>query len=135
MPPTSEPETETDYPVILGQWDEFVRGIEQFNAGACFEAHETLEALWMLASGSEKCLLQGLIQLAVACHHWQRGNFKGAASLLAKAEQKLILIQAGFLETGLLLADLEFARQELQTRQAAGPGPPLKIVLKKRFIP
>ncbi|HEY9838869.1 MAG TPA: DUF309 domain-containing protein, partial [Candidatus Obscuribacterales bacterium] len=93
----------------MGQWDEFVRGIEQFNAGACFEAHETLEALWMLASGSEKCLLQGLIQLAVACHHWQRGNFKGAASLLAKAEQKLKGVQTGFLETGRLMAEMERA--------------------------
>ena len=67
----------------------FQRGIEQFNEGDYFEAHETLEALWKSESGPVRNLLQGIIQLAVALHHVRRGNQKGALSLLERALVRL----------------------------------------------
>lgn len=57
-------------------------GVRQFNNGEWFECHETLELLWISATGDLRNLYQGIIQLAIALHHWRNGNFNGAISLL-----------------------------------------------------
>lgn len=57
-------------------------GIRQFNAAQWYECHETLELLWIPATGDLRNLYQGIIQLAIALHHWRNGNFSGAVSLL-----------------------------------------------------
>jgi predicted metal-dependent hydrolase len=56
--------------------------IRQFNSTAWFECHETLEALWMQAHGEERDLYQGIIQIAIALHHWRNRNYPGALRLL-----------------------------------------------------
>jgi len=68
---------------------QFERGIELFNAGKFFEAHEAWEEIWLGERGGEKAFLQGLIQVAAAFHHQQRGNRKGMESLLAAGLAKL----------------------------------------------
>lgn len=60
-----------------------------FDAGLYFEVHELLEPHWMRADGAERRALQGLIQVAVAFHHQERGNREGAISLLAEGLAKL----------------------------------------------
>jgi uncharacterized protein len=67
----------------------FLRGIEQFNRGEFFAAHETWEAIWLTASGTDRDFLQGIIQLAAAFHHWRGGNAEGALSLLRRGLNKL----------------------------------------------
>jgi uncharacterized protein len=68
---------------------QFFRGIEQFNRREFFDAHETWEELWLEAAGPEKTFLQGLIQVAAAfCHH-QRGNTAGTLSLLRAGLERL----------------------------------------------
>ena len=57
-------------------------GIRQFNNGEWFECHETLELLWISETGDLRNLYQGIIQLAIALHHWRNGNFNGAICLL-----------------------------------------------------
>ena len=64
-------------------------GIELFNKGEFFDAHEVLEEVWRAAPSSEKKFLQGLIQVAVALHHYSRGNLIGARSLLKRAHRNL----------------------------------------------
>lgn len=64
-------------------------GIRFFNSQRFFEAHEALEALWLTEQGDEKLLLHGLIQVAAAFHHHQRGNWDGFRSLLVKGSSKL----------------------------------------------
>jgi uncharacterized protein len=61
---------------------QFARGIGQFNRREFFDAHETWEELWLKAAGPEKTFLQGLIQVAAAFCHYQRGNPAGTLSLL-----------------------------------------------------
>src|SRR6478672_5136108 len=68
-------------------------GIEQFNCEEFFEAHETWEQAWMTLGGSEKLLLQGLIQAAAACVKWQRGEPKGAFRLATSAIGKLYSLE------------------------------------------
>jgi uncharacterized protein len=53
------------------QWlccDEYLYGIDLFNYGYWWEAHEALEAVWVAAGRQTECglFLQGLIQVAVA---------------------------------------------------------------------
>ena len=54
----------------------------EFNRGDWFECHETLEDLWVGSEGEMRDLYQGILQLAIALHHWRNGNFRGAVSLL-----------------------------------------------------
>ena len=57
--------------------------------GLAFNAHEVLEAAWKNCPDDERMLWQGLAQLAVGITHVQRGNVKGAMSLLRSASARL----------------------------------------------
>jgi predicted metal-dependent hydrolase len=57
--------------------------------GLAFGAHEVLEAAWKNGPDDERTLWQGLAQLAVGITHVQRGNVKGATSLLRSASARL----------------------------------------------
>ena len=57
--------------------------------GLAFSAHEVLEAAWKNGPDDERMLWQGLAQLAVGITHVQRGNVKGATSLLRSASARL----------------------------------------------
>jgi len=54
-----------------------------------FEVHEVLEPPWQRAGGDDRRTLQGLIQAAVAWHHWRHGNVAGATRLANAARVKL----------------------------------------------
>lgn len=114
------------WPILTSHRQAFDAALAEFAAGAFFDAHESLEELWMLAAGAEKRCLQGLIQLSVACYHWQQGNARGAASLLAKAEAKLCQVPDGL--NLKLLAEIQAARHLLQTAQQAGEAIPLPVI-------
>lgn len=61
-----------------------------FNTGLYFEFHEILEEVWMaLRDPAIRRLLQGLVQVAVALYHLERGNRRGARSLLRYGAEKL----------------------------------------------
>jgi uncharacterized protein len=53
--------------------------------GMAFNAHEVLEAAWKNGPKDEKALWQALAQLAVGITHVQRGNNKGASTVLHRA--------------------------------------------------
>ena len=67
----------------------FRHGIELFNRGEFFEAHEVLEDVWRAAPAEQKLFLQGMIQVAVGLHHYRSGNRAGAQSVLARAARNL----------------------------------------------
>lgn len=56
----------------------YLAGIEHFNVCDFFEAHETWEELWTEYRGPARKFYQGLIQVAVALHHFGNGNTRGA---------------------------------------------------------
>jgi predicted metal-dependent hydrolase len=68
---------------------QFLTGVSLFNARKFFQAHEVWEELWLAGLEPEKSFLQGLIQLAAACHHHRRGNPRGARSLATTGLAKL----------------------------------------------
>jgi predicted metal-dependent hydrolase len=59
----------------------YLQGIEHFNACDFFEAHEVWEAVWTEYQGPARKFYQGLIQVAVALHHFGNGNIRGARKL------------------------------------------------------
>jgi len=67
----------------------FLEGIEHFNARRFWEAHEAWETLWLEAESDLEQFLQGLIQVAAAYHHIQRGTYRGAPRLFAAGLRRL----------------------------------------------
>jgi predicted metal-dependent hydrolase len=61
---------------------QLLQGIREFNRGEWYECHETVEDLWIGEHGELRDFYQGIIQIAIALHHWRNGNFGGAVSLL-----------------------------------------------------
>lgn len=59
----------------------YLQGIEHFNVCDFFEAHEVWEELWQDYQGHARAFYQGLIQAAVALHHFGNGNIRGAKKL------------------------------------------------------
>lgn len=62
-----------------------IRGLEYFNAGDYFEAHEFLEAAWRAEAGPVRELYRGVLQVAVGYYHIKRGNFVGALKMFKRS--------------------------------------------------
>jgi len=68
----------------------FAAGVEAYERGDFFEAHEILEPAWMGTDDiAERDLYQGLIKLAAAFVHGVRGNPAGIAKNLTRARERL----------------------------------------------
>jgi len=64
-------------PLLLG------RGIEEFNAGAYYACHETLEELWRAEGRPIRRLYQGILLVGVSLYKvYEQANYVGAVSLL-----------------------------------------------------
>lgn len=92
-------------------------GIRQFNAGEWYDCHETLEELWIGETGEVRDLLQGMLQIAVALHHWRNGNHGGAVSLLKGGVTYLQRVSDTCLwvDVAALIADADIVRSSLET--------------------
>lgn len=78
----------------------YLYGIDLFNNGYWWEAHEAWEVVWLAAGGrSSPCgiFVQGLIQLAAAQLKRVSGSSPGAQSLTAGACEKLAVVTGIFL--------------------------------------
>lgn len=69
--------------------EDFWQGVEQFNEQEFYACHDTLEALWMEALEPQKKFYQGILQIAVACHHLGNLNWRGAVILLGEGIGRL----------------------------------------------
>lgn len=63
--------------------------LELFNRQEYWDSHEVLEDLWRETEGELRDLYQGLIQVAAALVHWQRGNRHGMDQLEQRATTRL----------------------------------------------
>ena len=93
-------------------------GINFFNAGQYFEAHEAWEELWRQTGGPLRLYYQGLVQSAVGLHHLGRGNLNGARAQLGKALQKLEQYPEAFcrIDNRALIAAIQSALHDLTPR-------------------
>jgi predicted metal-dependent hydrolase len=92
-----------------------VEGIEQYNEGYFFEAHEIWEDLWMQCPWPTRRFLQGLIQLAAAFVHFVRHEYPGTVRLLGHAHEKLSDFAPRYMDVdvGSLLARTAAVRDEI----------------------
>jgi uncharacterized protein len=61
--------------------DDPTKGIELFNSGRYWDAHEAWEHEWMPdRKGPESGFYKGLIQVAAGCLHYERRNRRGAVN-------------------------------------------------------
>jgi uncharacterized protein len=71
----------------------YLQGIAYFNACEFFEAHEVWEDLWKSYSGDLRLFYKGLIQAAVALHHFGNGNIRGARKVYGSSRGYLAAYQ------------------------------------------
>lgn len=107
-------------------------GCDEFNSALFFECHERFEEIWQLESGPVRDLYKGLIQVAAAFVHLQRGKFIGGERLLRTALAYL----APYRETGAMGFDVEAvcrATEDMYERLlAVGPGGVSSLDLMRR---
>lgn len=95
-------------------------GVELFNRRDFFHAHEVWEDWWRLTTHPEKPTVQGMIQVAVALHHFSAGNFEGALSVMERAFHNLEDAPNDFYGIDIedLLRKVRHAIEQLRIRQA-----------------
>ena len=63
--------------------------VDQFNQGDWYASHDGFEALWHETLEPDRTVLQGILQIAVAHLHRERGNLRGATMLLGEGLGRL----------------------------------------------
>lgn len=89
LPPGSEGVPRIPDDLALAPVETLAYAQDLLDRGLAFNAHEVLEAAWKNGPADEQALWQGLTQLAVGITHAQRGNVKGAITLLSRARAHL----------------------------------------------
>lgn len=110
----------------------YLYGIDLFNHGYWWEAHEALETVWLAAGGRETpcgLFVQGLIQLAAAQLKRFIAEPRGAQSLTDAACEKLSLAKGIFL--GVEVAPL-IAEAQRCLREDRGEFPRIVLCLPER---
>jgi len=64
-------------------------GIERFNAGQYWLAHEALEDAWRDEEGIVRDLYRGILQAAVVYHHLCQKNLRGAVKVYERSQKWL----------------------------------------------
>jgi hypothetical protein len=83
-PPTTYPEGWDDQPSVA-----FLQGVALFNAGEFYKQHDVFEKHWMEDPRPIRDLYQGVLQIGVALHHVETGNYRGAVKMLRRGLPRL----------------------------------------------
>jgi predicted metal-dependent hydrolase len=114
--------------------EDIKRGLDLFNNGHFFDAHEVLEGVWRSIPRDQpgdgpslqqlRRQVQGMVQLAVAFHHVSTGNRVGARSVLERAVQNLDGADSSFpeLDLGQMRAELAPWREYLDDSEGSLGG-------------
>lgn len=107
------------------------RGIEHFNDGRFFQAHEAWEEAWHIAPEDERDFWQGITQVAVGLTHRLRGNARGAVTLLRRGVRRLERYGATYrgIPAGALAS---FAADAADRIERDGAGVPIEPPTLKR---
>jgi uncharacterized protein len=97
-----------------------IEGMEAFNLGHYFEAHELLEAAWRDESGPVRDLYRGILQVGVVYLHITNHNYPGAIKVYLRCQKWLRIWPETCrgVAVGQLRQDLEAA---ITGMQALGP--------------
>lgn len=103
--------------------------LDRFNSGDWYEAHDLFEELWHETQGPCRPVLQGILQIAVAHLHLDRGNHHGATVLLGEGIGRLAHADSDSLGLDIqTLKTLAIDRlRRLQQGMTLDPCPPLQL--------
>ncbi len=92
-----------------------IEGLELFNQGKYWRAHEALEAAWREEQGSIRYLYQGILQAGVTYLHVSHFNYPGALKVYQRCMRWLEPWpeKCRGVEVGLLRRDLQAVIQEV----------------------
>jgi hypothetical protein len=113
-----------DEDLVLPPEESLAEAQRLLDGGFPFHAHEVLEGAWKAAPDDERPFWKGLAQLAVGLTHEQRGNTRGASSLLRRGAATLADAPHAAVRHGLdpaALADWA-ARREAEGAAAGNPA-------------
>lgn len=116
-------------PAPLPEDPRFRQAVMLFNAGEWYDCHDGFEELWHETLGPDRTVLQGILQIAVAQLHLERGNRHGATVLMGEGLGRLA--RCGPAALGLDLLSLrECVAQRLRCLQQGGDpgGVPLPVL-------
>jgi predicted metal-dependent hydrolase len=113
-------------------------GINLFNQGRFFEAHETWETLYQDAEQKDKPFIEGLIQLSAACRLIEDfGEIRGPVKLIYQALIRFENYQPTYLDVKVadLATTMEAWAKELEASGLRGQKPvPMIAVRRFRFF-
>jgi hypothetical protein len=92
-------------------------GIQAFNRGEYYAAHDDLEAAWVAEASEVREMYRAILQIGIAFHQIQRGNLRGAAKMFLRAKQWFAILpdQCQRLDLAQLRASAHQAEQYLLT--------------------
>ncbi|MBI2951443.1 DUF309 domain-containing protein [bacterium] len=98
------------------------QGIQEFNEGFYFEAHDTLEEAWRGIRGAHRAFYHGLIQMATGLYHLTGGNLKGAESQVSAGLKKLLPFGPVYLgvDVSSLVREMEEVLGAIRSTRAGG---------------
>ncbi len=106
-----------ELPMTNVDWKEFECGVELFNEGKFWHAHEAWENIWKRHDEDERLFFQGIIQLAAAYHQLLvNKNYVGLVNNFDKAYAKLEVFQPKYLGVNVqpLLQFIEQGKKEAE---------------------
>lgn len=74
---------------VSDSYEVFRQAVELFDSERFWEAHEKLESLWRLSQGRVRKTLHGLILIAAAFVHLQKGDENGFVSIMSRAAKEI----------------------------------------------
>ena len=94
-----------------------IKGIELFNAGEYYDAHEELEHAWNADKSAARDFYRAILQIAVAYLQIERGNYRGAVKMILRVRQWLTPLPAicRGVNIGQLRADVEAVSKSLES--------------------
>lgn len=105
--------------------DQFREGVNLFNEGYHWEAHEAWEDVWRDQEGDAKTFVQGFVQMAAAYSFLKQGKAGSARYLFEKAVEKFLEFE--HIDSGIALKPLIDSMRSFLMGGSAGNGhPPLK---------
>ena len=126
MPPNPEQQVLSEEQELLAD-TRLGEAIFLFNSCDWYACHDGFEALWHETAGPMRPVLQGILQIAVAELHLERGNCRGATILMGEGIGRLRACPPNALEID-LVALINSSMQRLlalqQQRSIEGLGLP-----------
>lgn len=119
--------------VVGSVHEAFAEAVKLFDRQRFFEAHEFFEYIWKSdeVADDDRDFWKGLTQVAVGCCHTQRGNERGAVTLLERASNYLESYPDAY--QGVAVATLRaLARHVADTVRERGASPEVRFPLFPR---